>query len=237
MGGPVGGAVCGGFDCHLSLLAGPGDGSYVPQALDATARAFLGPAGGTTGGAFAVDAGSGPDAGGGLRLRPDRTTLFPGKGTAFQVTANQSLGLRGEISRPLSDRFQVYGAVSASIGQHDYALPQGLGPLTDPITIAFRTGSVTPEIGLRYQQALVAGTGMQLRLSAGAGMVLAHTHTHLTSALLDMSSRITTRQPFVALGAGLVLDRPGRVQVELATSGRLGRRGAGVLRSEIRLSR
>lgn len=224
--------VCNAADCSLSVVLGPGDGSYVPAALEATAAAFLGPGGGS-----GASSGSGSAAGGLPRIRLDRDTLSPGKGTLYTEPRNQSLGLRAEATRPLWHGLQGYGAMSLGAVRHDYRLPQGLGPLTDPITVAFRTVYATPEIGVRYDFAIGGLPGVAGRLSAGTGIALGHTRTHLRSALLDVRSTTTTTQPFVSLGAGLVLDPPGTGQVELVAGGRMGKGGAGVLRSELRLSR
>jgi hypothetical protein len=154
------------------------------------------------------------------------------------VTRNRSLGLRAEISRPLSPGLRAYAALSAGAGQHDYHLPRGLGPLTDPMRISFRTLSLTPEAGVVGDRALPDPfSGARLRLSAGAGVVLTQTRTHLTSALLDVSARNDMAQPYLHLGVGLVLDPEGPGQLELAAGGRLGKGGQGVLRGEMRLSR
>lgn len=226
------GADCRAPDCRLSLTTGPGDGAYVPGALEATATSFLGPS--------SAGSGSGGGAGGGPagspRLRIDRDTLAPGSGTAFRVPRNQSLGLRAEVSRPLAPGLRGYAALGGAVGRHDYLLPQGLGPLTDPMKFSFRTVSLTPEVGVVHERAL---SDAQLRLSTGVGVSLTRTRTHLTSALLDVSSRYDAAMPYVSLGAGLVLapQGPGLTAVEVATQARLAKGGKGVLRSEIRLSR
>lgn len=230
--GPLAAPVCAPPECRFSLTAGPNDGAYVPAALEATAAAFLGPGSG---------AGTGPGAGSGgtgfPRLRLDRETLSPGSGTDFRVTRNRGIGLRAELTRPLEGDLRAYAALSLGAGQHDYLLPQGLGPLVDPMRISFRSLSLTPEAGLVHDRALPGLPAARLRLSAGAGVALTRTRTHLTSALLDVSSRSDLAQPFLALGIGLMLDPEGPGQAELVAMGRLGKGGAGVLRGELRLSR
>lgn len=240
--GPTGrDGACAPPACRLSLVAGPGDGAYVPGALEATAAAFLGPgSGGASGTGTTTGPTTGPTTGTGTgfpRLRLDRDTLSPGSGTAFRVPRNRSLGLRAEISHPLGGSLRAYAALSAGVGQHDYLLPQGLGPLVDPMRIGFRTLSLTPEAGLVHIRPLPVLPGAHLRLKAGAGVALTRTRTHLTSALLDVSSRKDSAQPYLSLGAGLLLDPEGPGQLELAAAGRLGKGGKGVLRGEVRLSR
>lgn len=228
--------ACTRASCRLSLTLGPGDGAYIPGALEATADAFLQPTSNPptgTGSGATASPGNPPS----LRIQLDRDTLSPSSGTAYTETRNQSIGLRGEASQPLLGALDGYAAVSVAIGRHDYALPQGLGPLIDPIKVRFQTVSATPEIGLRYDQPLTFLNGISLRLSAGTGVVFSHTRTHLTSALLNVSSATNAAQPFVGVAAGVIIDPPGRGRAEFLTGGRMGKGGAAVLRSEFRLAR
>ncbi|MFZ1467638.1 MAG: hypothetical protein WAT09_01535 [Paracoccaceae bacterium] len=224
----------------MALTASPGDGSYVEGALGATADQFLEPgASAATTARLERD----PDRAGALpRLPLDRDTLSPGSDTAYSVTRNRGLGLRAEVEQPIGTLAGVqtrgFVAMRAGIGQHDYFLPQGLGPLSDPTAIDFVTGRLGVEVGLTQDRPLWRNPDLDLRLSLSAGHDLTQTHTTVQSALLDVSNTHVEGRSYLALGAGLLWQPAGRgPQVELHGEARLLDGGQPVLQTELRLTR
>lgn len=209
----------------------------VPGALEATARQFLGGSGSAPGSGSGSAAGSAGAGGVLARLPLRRDTLSPGSGTAYRVTTSQSFGLRLERHWPVTARTRGFVALRGGAGQQRYLLPQGLGPLTDPMQIGFLTGWIGTEIGLRHERILTAHPDTALRLSVSAGHDLTLTRTHLQSALVDVTNRHHEGRRHASLGLGLVWRPAGTgAEIEWQGAARVLQGGQRLFRSEWRLS-
>ena len=225
-------------ECSMALVAGADGLAHAGPALEATADQFLGPQGGGVGtGRLAGQSRATPSAAGGLpRLVLDRDTLAPDSTTPHQVLTDRRLGLRVQASRPLSAGFGTHAALTLAAGQSRHVLPQGLGPLTDPLRIGFDRVSATPELGVHWSRPLPLLPEGEIRVGASAGQEISRVRTRLRSDLLDVRHLGTVRQGFVALEAGIGL-RPasGRARLEAAVRLRQDQDGDRQLQSELRL--
>jgi hypothetical protein len=232
---PAGCGGCPATTCKVALTAG-GDGmAHVAPALEATAAQFLGSGSADPGGGMAE---GGP---GGLpRLPLGRDTLSADSDTAHRRLSDRRLGLRVEAGAPLSRHLAAFAAMSIAAGQSRHLLPQGLGPLADPMRIGFDRISVTPEMGVRWTRPLpdVAGGKTDLTLTLSAGQEISRVRTTVRSALLDVRNDSMVRQGFVSLGAGLGLSAAaGGPRIEAIAEARLMEGGARLVQGGLRLSR
>jgi hypothetical protein len=211
--------------------------AHVGPALEATAEQFLDRPAAAKG---LPDVSGSVSSGGSPRLTLGRDTLAPDSDTPHRRLSDRRLGLRGQINTPLSAQTDVFAALSVTAGQSRHLLPQGLGPLADPMRIDFDRLGLTPEVGIRWTRPLsdVAGAKTSLTLALSAGQEVSRVRTTLRSALLDVTNYSTVRQGFVSLGAGLTLaPAGGRAQIEAVVQARQMTGGERVLHSEFRLSR
>ena len=178
---------------------------FIPPALTATARAFVG-------GAATPPAGPAAPPAAGLPFEIGADTLSPDSGTPYRRTASRRIGVGVVVDGRLTGPLGWEGAVRLSRGQSRYVLPQGLGVLVDPITIAFDTDQLDAEAGLTLhgQQ----WHRVQPIFGVGGGVSLTRTKTRINSALLNVSNRSTHQQEFVYVSVGL--EHPvGRAKVAL----------------------
>ncbi len=218
----VGAALLGGCadcpDCRADLVLGQDRRGMVEPALHATAAAFA---------AGAAPDGRAPPAA--LRLEIDPDALGPDSDTPHRLVRDRMAGLRLARPVPLAGGWDLEPSALLAVGESRYRLPQGMGILTDPVEIGFRTVSATPELAL--------GRGMRVgdwdgRLSLGLGAQLARSRVTVRSDLLDVTHYATTRRGFLRLGT--VLEAPGS-RLGLAGEARIYEGRAAELAAEMRL--
>lgn len=220
-----------------AATTGPVDGAQIPSALESAAVQFMGAdtagGGGVGLAAGASGGGAGGQAGPALRLPGlGRDTLSPDSDTAYAVVRNRSVGVRGEYTVPLRGAVSGFAAVTGGVGWHDHDLPEGLGPLSDPISITMRLRQMGVEAGLRREVPFDGGA-MRLSLAVGADQV--HTRTTIRSALLDVTSDDRRKVGHVTLGSALAWQ-PGRAEIVLRGDIRAYQSGERVARTELRIS-
>lgn len=226
--------------CSVAVIGGTDGMAHAGPALEATATQFLGPSSSASEDTSSAGPSESTRADGFPRLPLGRDTLSPDSSTAHRRLSDHRLGLRVQTDLPLSARTKAFAALSLSGGQSRHLLPQGLGPLADPMQIGFDRLSVTPEVGIRWGRPLpeVAGAQTGLTLALSAGQEVSRVRTTLRSALLDITNYSTVRLSFVSLGAGVMLAPVGGgPQIEAVVQARQMSGGDRVLHSEIRLSR
>lgn len=230
--GLVGCQPCAHEECSVALTSGPGDSSYIPNALAASADQFFATRPQTGGATGPAKTGSGFS-----RLQLDRDTLSPDSSTAFSVARNLGLGLRAEARKPFSTNTQVFAALSGNRILHNYNLPQGLGPLSDPTRINFASNRIGAEVGLLYERALPTRAEVTWHMSLAGGYDLVQTHTTIRSALLSIDNTSFEVRSHATLGTGIAWQ-PDSVapQIELRGEVRLLDRGQMTLRNELRLT-
>lgn len=178
----------GGHAPTLTLEAAQTDEFFIPDALETAGRQFFG-------------ARRGPAAApGGLLNGIGRDTLTSGSGTPYARTMTRSLALGLAAERPLGRNLSLVGRVQAARGQSRYSLPQGAGVLVDPITVRFSGVALDAGGGLALHTARTRRWGAQAEV--GAGVAAARVKTQISSALLDVRSRSTTRAGYVYVGFG-----------------------------------
>lgn len=225
--------------CAVAVIGGRDGMAHTGPALEATATQFLAPSPSTSTGQSSAGPSGSARSDGFPRLPLGRDTLSPDSSTAHRHLSDHRLGIRVQTDLPLSAQTGAFAALSLSGGQSRHLLPQGLGPLADPMQIGFDRLSVTPEIGIRWVRPLaeVAGAKTDLTLALSAGQEVSRVRTTLRSALLNVTNYSTVRQSFVSLGADVMLTPVGGgPQIEAVVQLRQMSGGDRVLHSELRLS-
>jgi len=206
--------------CRSALVLGQDRRGHVEPALRVTAARFvMAPA--------AVPARNRPPAFG---LEIDPEVLGPDSDTPHDLVRDRLIGLRLSRETDLGAGFGLEASVLTGIGESRYRLPKGMGILTDPVDIGFRSLSVTPELALSRRADLGALSG---QVVLGLGMQAARSRVTVRSALLDVSETVMTRRPYARLG--LVLEEPRR-GVALAGEARVYEGRAAEIGAEMRLT-
>lgn len=178
------GAAC--MDCRSEIVLGQDRRGHVEPALHVTADRFV-----------EAPAKSGPPA---QRLMIDPEVLGPDSDTPHDLVRDRMIGVRLSRETGLGAGFGLEASVLTGIGESRYRLPQGMGILTDPVEIGFRSLSVTPELALTRPVGLGPLEGKAV---LGLGVQAARSHVTVRSALLDVSETVVTRRPYARLGAEL----------------------------------
>lgn len=194
------GAGCSGPQVSLELAQN--DEFFIPDALETAGRRFFG-------------ARRGVAAEGGLLSGIGRDTLSSGSSTAYARTRSRSIGIGAGVQKPLARNLSLVGRTQLSHGHSRYHLPEGAGVLIDPITVRFSGVALDASGGLAVHSDLARAWG--LRAELGGGVSAARVRTRIASALLDVTSRSTTRAGYVYLGLGAHLrpEAPGAPVIRL----------------------
>lgn len=171
----------------LSDQATFGQVPYIVPVLDQAERNFFGGGGhGGHGGGFGLGGGGVVS---GVDLGIDETAEFLG-------LPPSEARLAIVFPREITPEWELRPALSLSRHDARVFLPQGLGVLTDPMTIDLSAESLTAEIGLVRRQRLspvwTAEYGGALGIAQVSG------RAHFTSALIDLRSAIDLSQPYIA---------------------------------------
>jgi hypothetical protein len=180
------------------------DGVFIPSALEAAGRKFVG-APRRDGSAAPASGASFPGPAAPRRpplIRPDM--LSPGSDTPYRLRQSLANSVAIRVARPLRPGLDLTGRLALGRGSTVYDLPDGLGVLRDPTTIRFRTHFALLEAGLAWRRPL-RGT-MVAEVEVAAGLRETRIKTHVTSALLDVRSASRHRDPYIALRGGIELS-------------------------------
>ena len=189
---------------RIFVTQGAEDAVFIAPALDATARQFLGPGRSRkTGSGLADGATSSPQqTRSAVLIRPDM--LAPGSDTPYRLDQSnaRTVGLR--VEQPLRGGVTATGRLSIGQGKTVYALPDGLGVLTDPTTIRFDTDFAQIEAGLAWHTPLTDRVSAEAEVALGVRET--RTETHVTSALLDVQNTSSQTSPYFVLRNGFDLS-------------------------------
>ena len=165
-----------------------GDLSRVDLALEQTVTALTGPAepGGNDGGVIS-------------EIPSDVLTRKRSSDTPLHQDWVRSVGISLGQNIPLSRRWDLTNSLSLSHARSTYALPQGAGILTDPITLEFATTAVTAETEAAWS--VLPGRDYSPRLTAGVGTTMMFSTTQINSALLEVKRHSRQTDWFATFGA------------------------------------
>ncbi|MCF2903384.1 hypothetical protein L0666_00150 [Octadecabacter sp. CECT 8868] len=152
---------------ELRLQAGSGPSLTLPDALESAANSFFGPT--PVGGGFNLSADD-------IFGETDGARQSSGASYALSLQASQLIW-----SRPDMD---IMWDAMLSVGQAYYRLPEGAGPLIDPISVRFDYVTLTPRLYSQIERP-VGGSGVW-GVRSGGGVEVSRTRVAITSALLDV---------------------------------------------------
>lgn len=184
---------------RIEITRGVEDGVFIPPALEAAGRSFIG--------APRADGSAAPAPGPAAPRRPPLIRpdmLSPGSDTPYRLRQSHAHAIAVRIARPLRPGLDLTGRLALGRGETLYDLPEGLGVLRDPTTIRFTTEFALLEAGLTWQRRWRGTVAAEAEVAAGLRET--RTRTHVTSALLDVRSSSRHRDPYIALRGGIELS-------------------------------